>query len=153
MLPRAPRRTQAAPAPGRPGGEQRRGEALVIPDCLGSSRSAPASLPASSGCSLSPDSSPWSPPPPAPGDAAAPPWRPRATPCPAGAHVNFGARPRPLAVASWVTAARPFRPTLPPGVREEQLHPSLEQTSGTPAALVPPPNRGSGCLGHPRASA
>lgn len=45
-----------------------------IPHHRGPLKSVPAPLPASFGCSLSPDSSPWSPPPPAPGAAAAPPW-------------------------------------------------------------------------------
>ena len=36
---------------------------------------------------LSPHSSPQCPPPPAPGAAAALPWRPRAAPCRAGAHM------------------------------------------------------------------
>lgn len=86
-------------------------------------QSTPAWLPASSVYSLSPESSPWSPPPPVLEAAASPPWRPRSVPRRNGVHMDSAPGPAPS--PQLPGSQRPVLPLPtppPPGVGEEQLH-------------------------------
>lgn len=112
------------------------------------------SLPASSGYSLSPDSSPWCPPPPAPEAAARPPWRPRAAPRRAGAHMDSAPGPAPSPplpgsprpsfpahAAAWRPRGATARRARSPRLRALPPSPPAPGVGGERPALVASGNR------------